>query len=209
MGMTRATFFIAAALVVTLVVGAAGIGAYLAVRHNARATDGRAADRAPADRMDPAIHEPDGPAATRAAGPAAGIAVEATEQTIEPALVSEAGVDQPATEAQPALEAPRARPAPTAPRRRSGGPPARSGAPTPPRPRGRRATGAAARTGGHAAANGAGTGARRSRSSAAGARRPRPARGRWLETGRSAGGGKGKPGRAVARSPATCRRCRP
>lgn len=133
MGMTRATFFIAAALVVTLVVGAAGIGAYLAVRHNARPTDGAAADRAPADRMDPAIHEPDGPAATRAAGPAAGVAVEATEQTIEPALVSEAGVDPPATEAQPAREAPRARPAPTAPRRRPAPRPPAS-APAPPSP---------------------------------------------------------------------------
>ena len=133
MGMTRATFFIAAALVVTLVVGAAGIGAYLAVRHNAQATDGTVADQALAGRMGLAIHEPDGPAATRAAGPAAGIAVEATEQTIEPALVSAAGVDQPATEEQPVLEAPRARPAPPSPRRRPAArPPAPAPVPPPP-----------------------------------------------------------------------------
>ena len=132
MGMTRATFLIAAALVVTLVVGAAGIGAYLAVRHNAQPTEG-VADRAPAGRMGLAVHEPDGPAAIGIAVPAAGIAVEATEQIIEPALISEAGVDQPATEEQPALEAQRARPAPTSPRRRPAArPPAPAPAPPPP-----------------------------------------------------------------------------
>ena len=132
MGMTRATFLIAAALVVTLVVGAAGIGAYLAVRHNAQPTEGTLADQSPAGRMGLAVHEPDGPAAIGIAVPAAGIAVEATEQIIEPAI-SEAGVDQPATEEQPAREAQRARPAPTSPRRRPAArPPAPAPAPPPP-----------------------------------------------------------------------------
>ena len=130
MGMTRATFLIAAALVVTLVVGAAGIGAYLAVRHNAQPTEGTLADQSPAGRMGLAVHEPDGPAAIRTAAPAAGIAVEATEQIIEPAISE---VDRPASAEQPAREAPRARPAPTSPRPR---PAARAPdpAPAPPAP---------------------------------------------------------------------------
>ena len=133
MGMTRATFFVTAALVVALVVGAAGIGAYLAVRHSARPTDGAIADQAAAGRMGLAIHEPGGPSAASVSGPAAGIAVETTEQTIEPALVAESGVDQPATEEQPALETPRARRAPTSPRRRPAArPPAPAPAPPPP-----------------------------------------------------------------------------
>ena len=124
MGMTRATFSIAAALVVTLVVAAAGIGAYLAVRHNTPGPDATAADPAPAERMGVGLHEP-----AAQAGPATGIAVDATEQIIEPAIVAEAAADP------PAAEAPRAHPAPTpAPRR----PAARPSVPAPPRPAPRR-----------------------------------------------------------------------
>ena len=126
MGMTRATFSIAAALVVTLVVAAAGIGAYLAVRHNTPGPDATAADPAPAERMGAGLHEP-----AAQAGPATGIAVDATEQIIEPAIVAEAA----AAADPPAAEAPRARPAPTpAPRR----PAARPSVPAPPRPAPRR-----------------------------------------------------------------------
>ena len=121
MGMTRATFSIAAALVVTLVVAAAGIGAYLAVRHNTPGPDAMAADPAPAERMGVGLHEP-----AAQAGPATGIAVDATEQIIEPAIVSEAA----AAADPPVAEAPRARPAPTpAPRR----PAARPSVPAPAR----------------------------------------------------------------------------
>ncbi|MYD84741.1 MAG: hypothetical protein F4Y14_00230, partial [Acidobacteria bacterium] len=115
--MTRASFFVVAALAVTLVVAAAGIGAYLAVRHNALPADGPVADQAPGGRMDPAVHEPDGTAATRTAGPAAGVAVEATEQVIEPEIVAEASAaaTEPAAAAEPpASAARRARPAPAA-----------------------------------------------------------------------------------------------
>ena len=134
--MTRASFFVAAALAVTLVVAAAGIGAYLAVRHNALPADGPVADQALAGRMDPAIQEPDGPAATHTAGPAAGIAVEATEQVIEPEIVAEASAAmEPAAAAEPpAATARRARPAPpAAPRRAAARPAAPAPAPPPPR----------------------------------------------------------------------------
>ena len=134
--MTRESFFVAAALAVTLAVAAAGIGAYLAVRHNALPTAGPAADQAPAGRADPGIHEPDGPAAARTAGPAAGIAVEATEQVIEPALVAEASAAmEPAAAAEPpAATARRARPTPPAAPRRAAARPA-APPPAPPAPR--------------------------------------------------------------------------
>ncbi|MYN66962.1 MAG: hypothetical protein F4X11_18335, partial [Acidobacteria bacterium] len=124
--MTRASFFVVAALAVTLVVAAAGIGAYLAVRHNALPADGPVGDQAPGGRMDPAIHEPDGPAATRTAGPAAGVAVEATEQVIEPEIVVEASAATgPAAAGEPpATAARRARPAPPAAPRRPAARPA-------------------------------------------------------------------------------------
>ena len=134
--MTRAFFFVVAALAVTLVVAAAGIGAYLAVRHNALPADVPVADQAPGGRMDPAIHEPDVTTATRTAGPAAGVAVEATEQVIEPEIVAVASAATgPAAAAEPpASAARRARPAPpAAPRRAEARPPAPAPAPPPPR----------------------------------------------------------------------------
>ena len=134
--MTRASFFVAAALAVTLVAAAAGIGAYLAVRHNATPTDGPVADQALAGRMDPAFHEPDGAAAARTAGPAAGIAVEATEQAIEPEIIAEASAaaEPAAAPEPPAATARRARPAPpAAPRRAAARPAAAAPAPPPPR----------------------------------------------------------------------------
>lgn len=134
--MTRASFFVAAALAVTLVVAAAGIGAYLAVRHNALPTDGPVADQAPRDPMDPAIHGADGPLATRTAGPAAGVAVEATEQVIEPEIVAEASAaTEPAAAVEPPVaDARRAGPAPqAAPRRAAARPAAPAPTPAPPR----------------------------------------------------------------------------
>ena len=126
MDMTRATFLIAVALVVTLVVAAAGIGAYIAVRHNAPPPD---ADQTLGGDMDVALHQPTGQAVTGIAGPGTGIAVDATEQTIEPAIVSEASAAD-----LPAAETPRARPAPTpAPRRPAARPAVPAPAPAPPR----------------------------------------------------------------------------
>ena len=81
---TRATFLIAA-LAVTLAAAAAGIGAYVAVRQNARASNTTVEQPAPENRMAAAL---DGIAAEAAAGEpgsGSGIAVESTEQVVEPA----------------------------------------------------------------------------------------------------------------------------
>ena len=108
MVMTRATFLMAVSLVVTLIVVAAGIGGYIAVRQNAPAQNAAGATPAAEARMAAGLHEPDGQAAAGVPGPGTGIAVDATEQIIEPAIVSEVA----AAAEQQAAETARARPAP-------------------------------------------------------------------------------------------------
>ena len=56
MDMTRATFLVAAALVVALAVAAAGIGAYIAVRQNAPASNVTLEQAAPETRVAAALH---------------------------------------------------------------------------------------------------------------------------------------------------------
>ena len=97
MGMTRATFLIAAALVVALVIAAAGIGAYMAVRQNA-ATSAETAHPAPETRVAAALHGIDPQAVAGEPSSERGIAVESTEQTVQPVVA--AGAEQPAAEAQ-------------------------------------------------------------------------------------------------------------
>ena len=142
MVMTRATFLMAVSLVVTLIVVAAGIGGYIAVRQNAPAQNTAGATPAAEARMAAGLHEPDGQAAAGVPGPGTGIAVDATEQIIEPAIVSEvaAAAEQQAAEAARARPAPQpapveaARPAPQpAPSRPAARPPAPAPAPAPPR----------------------------------------------------------------------------
>ena len=98
MGMTRTTFLIAAALVVALVTAAAGIGAYMAVRQNATATSAETAHPAPETRVAAALHGIDPQAVAGEPSSERGIAVESTEQTVEPVVA--AGAGQPAAEAQ-------------------------------------------------------------------------------------------------------------
>ena len=131
MGMTRATFLISAALVVALVVAAAGMGAYLAVRQNATAPNAESAHPAPETRV-AAVHGIDPQAAAGEPGSERGIAVESTEQTVEP--VAAAGAEQPVAGTrqarQPQIEPPvREEPA----RRRSAARPPEP-APRPPAP---------------------------------------------------------------------------
>ena len=104
---TRATFLIAA-LAVTLAAAAAGIGAYVAVRQNARAPDTSVGQPAPADRMAAALDRIDAESAAGEPPPGTGVAVESTEQVVEPAVAPAA--------APPPAEAPRARSAPASPR---------------------------------------------------------------------------------------------
>ena len=130
MVMTRATFLMAVSLVVTLIVVAAGIGGYIAVRQNAPAQNTSGATPAAEARMAAGLHEPDGQAAAGVPGPQTGIAVDATEQIIEPAIVSEVA----AAAEQQAAETARACPAPQpAPSRPAARPPAPAPTPAPPR----------------------------------------------------------------------------
>ena len=85
MDMTRATFLIAAALVVALAVAAAGIGAYIAVRQNAPASNVTLEQAAPETRVAAALHGIDPRAAVGEARSEPGIAVASTEQVLEPA----------------------------------------------------------------------------------------------------------------------------
>ena len=142
MVMTRATFLMAVSLVVTLIVVAAGIGGYIAVRQNAPAQNTAGATPAAEARMAAGLYEPDGEAAAGVPGPGTGIAVDATEQIIEPAIVSEvaAAAEQQAAETARARPAPQpepveaARPAPQpAPSRPAARPPAPAPTPAPPR----------------------------------------------------------------------------
>ena len=98
MGMTRASFLIAAAMVSALVVAAAGIGAYIAVRRNATPPVAAVADAAPETDPAAALYGIDAQAAAGAPNSVRGTAVEATEQTVEPAAGGGAG--QPDVEAR-------------------------------------------------------------------------------------------------------------
>ena len=84
MGTTRATFLIAAALVVLLVAAAAGIGAYIAVRHNAPAPDAVADQPEPETRTAAVLHGVDPQTITGEPVAGRGVAVESTEQIVEP-----------------------------------------------------------------------------------------------------------------------------
>ena len=141
MGMTRATVLIAAGLVVTLVAAAAGIGAYLAVRRNASAPAAEIAHPAPETRVAAALHGIDPQVVAGEPGSARGLAVESTEQTVEPMVAT--GAEQPAIEAQrtrPPRDEPPARPQP-APRRAAARP--ADPAPRPPAPPRRESSGPA------------------------------------------------------------------
>ncbi len=124
MGTTRATILIAAGLGVTLAVAAAGIGAYIAVRQNAPAPNATVEQPAPEIRMAAALHGIDPQAVAGEPSSESGIAVESTEQIVEPAATGDVSADAD----PPAVEAPRVR-RPPAPRR----PAARSTASAPPR----------------------------------------------------------------------------
>ena len=132
MDMRRATVLIAAALVVALVVAAAGMGAYLAVRQNAAAPTAESAQPVPATRVATALHGIDPQAVAGEPSSERGIAVESTEQTVEPAVA--AGAEQPAAgtrQTRRPQDEPRAREEP-APRRAAARP--AEPAPRPPAP---------------------------------------------------------------------------
>ena len=134
MGMTRATFLIAAAMVIALVVAAAGIGAYIAVRRNAAPTTAAVAGPAPETRVAAVLHGIDAQAVAGEPSSERGIAVESTEQTVEAAVSpgrEQAGVETRRTQRPP--EEPQAREEP-APRRAEARPTAPAPrAPAPPR----------------------------------------------------------------------------
>ena len=131
MDMTRATFLIATALVVALAVAAAGIGAYIAVRQNAPASNVTLEQPAPETRVAAALHGIDPRAAVGEARSEPGIAVASTEQVLEPAAD---GAEPPDLEVPPsprsAAPAPRQEPEP---RRAARPATAAARAPDPPR----------------------------------------------------------------------------
>lgn len=129
MGMTRATFLIAAGMVIALVVAAAGIGAYVAVRRNATPPTAVAGGPAPEARGAAALHGIDARAGAGEPSSARGIAVEATEQAVEPAAAP--GTEQPTAETRRAR-----RPEPEPPIRQQPAPRRAAARPTPaPSPR--------------------------------------------------------------------------
>ena len=131
MDMTRATFLVAAALVVALAVAAAGIGAYIAVRQNAPASNVTLEQAAPETRVAAALHGIDPRAAVGEARSEPGIAVASTEQVLEP---TGAGAEPPDLVVPPsprsAASAPRQEPG-----RRRAARPATAAAPPPAPPR--------------------------------------------------------------------------
>ena len=134
MDMTRATFLIATVLVVALVVAAAGIGAYIAVRQNAPASYATIEQPAPETRVAAALHGIDPRAVLAEASSEPGIAVASTEQVLEPAATAAdpPDADVPPTPRSPA-STPRQEPAPRGAAARSPAPPRREPArPAPP-----------------------------------------------------------------------------
>lgn len=134
MGMTRATFLIAGALVVSLVVAAAGIGAYIAVRHSAPPPDATVADGELAAGTAAALHGIDARVVAGEPRSGNGMAVESTEQILDPASAT-ADADPPAVETSRAQREPAT----------AAGPPAPAPAPAPRRPAARPADRAAPR----------------------------------------------------------------
>ncbi len=134
MGMTRATVLVAVAMAAALVVAAAGIGAYLAVRQNAPAPTTTVEQPAPEARMVAALHgiDPRAVAGEPSRGP--GTAVESTEQVVGPGAA--AAADPPAVEASrsPRPPAPARQPPPAPARQRTGARPAPP-SPAPAQPR--------------------------------------------------------------------------
>jgi hypothetical protein len=132
MAMTRATFLIAAAMVITLVVAAAGIGAYMAVRRNATEPATAVADPAADADLAAALYGIDAQATAGVPISDSEIAVESTEQTVEPAAASRAArpdVETRRDEPPEAASSTRREPAP-----RRAAPRAAPPAPSPPAP---------------------------------------------------------------------------
>ncbi len=88
MDMTRATFLIAAALAVALVVAAAGTGAYIAVRQNAEPPNAVVEEPAPQAGMAATLHGIEPQVILGEANSAPGVAVASTEQILEPAAAT-------------------------------------------------------------------------------------------------------------------------
>ena len=84
MSSTRATLLIAAAMAVALVAAAAGMGAYIAVRQNASTPDAAGELPASEGRMAAAVHGIAPEVVADRPDPAPGVAVETTEQIVEP-----------------------------------------------------------------------------------------------------------------------------
>lgn len=140
MGMTRATFLIVGAVVASLVVAAAGIGAYIAVRHSAPPPDATVADGELADRTAAVLHGIDARVVAGEPHSGTGMAVESTEEILDPASAA-ADADPPAVETsrvqrEPATAAVPPEPAAAPPPRRPAAPPADRAVPRrePPRP---------------------------------------------------------------------------
>ena len=125
MDMTRTSFLIAAALVVSLVVAAAGMGAYVAVRWNAAAPS-PAGEPPPESGTTATLHGIDPQVVAGEPVTGSGIAVASTEQVLGPAVA--------AGTARPTVEAPRTDRPRTSPPRQTATPrraAARSPAPAP------------------------------------------------------------------------------
>ena len=132
MSSTRTTLLIAAAMAVALVAAAAGMGAYIAVRQNASTPDAAGELPASEGRMAAAVHGIAPRAVADRPDPAPGVAVETTEQIVEPPAEGvSVGADPPNLEASrtPRSSAPAPRQAPARPRRATVAPAA---APSPP-----------------------------------------------------------------------------
>lgn len=127
MGMTRATFLIVAAMVVALAVAAAGIGAYIAVRQNATAPTAEVAHSERETGLAAAIHGMDPQTIAGEPRSEPGVAVESTEQAVEPTVAPGAQ--------QPVADTSRTRPVPEAPSRQDPAPEPAETRPTTPAPR--------------------------------------------------------------------------
>lgn len=136
MSSTRATLLIAAAMAVALVAAAAGMGAYIAVRQNASTPDAAGELPASEGRMAAAVHGIAPQVVTDRPDPAPGVAVETTEQIVEPPAEGvSVGADPPNVGASRTSRssAPAPRQAPARPRRATVAPAAAPGPPAAPR----------------------------------------------------------------------------
>ena len=135
MGTTRTAFLVTAAVALALVVAAAGIGAYVAVRRNAAAPPAPAADPLPATRPAAAPLEIAARSAGGGTNPEPGVAVESTEQTVAAASPPAAAEPRPVEtrRTRPTRDEPAARPEPEPPRAAARPPAPAPRAPAPPR----------------------------------------------------------------------------